>query len=118
MAKLAIVFPIGSLIGYDVTYVSQMSVLRKMAWAFSKAFARDVGSARSPRTISVPRDASDLEASEDGLRVNARTCQCGNFKKVLATELPCLPVAPTTTMIFFAVATAIVFVGGSIGRLN
>lgn len=75
-----------------------------MALAFSKAFARDDGSARSPRTTSAPLAASDLEASEDGFRVSARTCHSGKPKNVLATELPWLPVAPITTIIFLAIA--------------
>ena len=78
-------------------------VLRKIACAFSKAFVRDAFSVKSACITSAPRAASDLEASEEGLRVNARTCQCGSVKKVLATELPCLPVAPVTTISFLAV---------------
>ena len=60
-------------------------------------------SVKSACIISAPRAASDLEASEEGLRVKARTCQCCNSRNVLATELPCLPVAPVTTMSFLAV---------------
>lgn len=83
-----------------VAYVSQKSVLAKIAFASLNARDREDGSERSALTTSAPREANLCEAVEDGLRVTHRTCQLGRLRKVWATEDPWFPVAPMTAIIF------------------
>lgn len=76
----------------------QKSVLAKTTLAPSKALSREVGSSRSAAMSSIPRSRRDALEGLSGLRVMPRTRQPGLDAKRRATEPPCRPVAPMTTI--------------------